>query len=71
MGSRKLGNMPIGKHPPPHPTPWKKILSENPHGKKPPPKKASYNHFHNNLRLFDVLSDFPFTTSKTMLDYYL
>ena len=30
-----------------------------------------YNHFHNILRLFDVLSNFPFTTSETMGDYYL
>ena len=31
----------------------------------------SYNHFHNILRLFNVLSNFPFTTSETMGDYYL
>ena len=30
-----------------------------------------YNQFHNNLRLFDVLPNFPFATSKTMGDYYL
>ena len=30
-----------------------------------------YNHFHNILRLFDVLPNFPFTTSETMRDYYL
>ena len=30
-----------------------------------------YNHFHNILRLFDVLPNFPFTTSETMGDYYL
>ena len=30
-----------------------------------------YNHFHNILRLFDVLINFPFTTSETMRDYYL
>ena len=30
-----------------------------------------YNHFHNILRLFDVLPNFPFTTSGTMRDYYL
>ena len=30
-----------------------------------------YNHFHNILRLFDVLPNFPFTTSETMWDYYL
>ena len=29
------------------------------------------NHFHNILRRFDVLSNFPFTTSETMRDYYL
>ena len=29
------------------------------------------NHFHNILRLFDVLATFPFTTSETMRDYYL
>ena len=30
-----------------------------------------YKHFHNILRLFDVLSNFRFSTSKTMCDYYL
>ena len=30
-----------------------------------------YNHFHNILRLFDVLPNFRFTTSETMGDYYL
>ena len=30
-----------------------------------------YNHFHNILVLFDVLSIFPFTTSETMRNYYL
>ena len=30
-----------------------------------------YNHFHNILRLFDVLPNFPFTTNETMCDYYL
>ena len=30
-----------------------------------------HNHFHNILRLFDVLSNFPYTPSETMLDYYL
>ena len=29
------------------------------------------SHFHNVLRLFDVLPNYPFTTSETMLDYYL
>ena len=28
------------------------------------------NHFHNILRLCDVLTDFHFTTSETMHDYY-
>ena len=27
---------------------------------------STYNHFHNTLRLFDVLPNFPFTTSETM-----
>ena len=31
----------------------------------------SCNHFHNILRLFDVLPDFSFTTSEMMCDYYL
>ena len=31
----------------------------------------SYNHFHNILRLFDVLTNFPFTASETMCNYYL
>ena len=31
----------------------------------------SYNHFHNILKLFDVLPNFLFTTSKTMRHYYL
>ena len=30
-----------------------------------------YNHFHNILRLFDVLPNFPFTKIETMRDYYL
>ena len=34
-------------------------------------EKVPYNHFHNILRLFDVLPNFPFTTSETMGDYYL
>ena len=34
-------------------------------------EKFSYNHFHNILRLFDVLTSFPFTTIETMRDYYL
>ena len=32
---------------------------------------SNYNHFHNILRLLDVLPNFPFTTSETMDDYYL
>ena len=32
---------------------------------------SAYNQFDNILRLFDVLPIFPFTTSKTMGDYYL
>ena len=34
-------------------------------------KILSYNHFHDILRLFDALTNFPFTTSETMRDYYL
>ena len=30
-----------------------------------------YNQLHNILRLLDVLPNFPFTTSETMVDYYL
>ena len=26
----------------------------------------TYNHFHNIMRLFDVLQNFPFTTSETI-----
>ena len=29
------------------------------------------NHFHNILRLFDVLPNFAFKTGRTMRDYYL
>ena len=29
------------------------------------------NHFHNILRLFDVLPNFSFPTTETMSDYYL
>ena len=28
-----------------------------------------HNHFHNIFRLFDVLPNFPFTTSETKCDY--
>ena len=31
----------------------------------------TYNQFHNILRLFNVLPNFPFTTSETMCDYCL
>ena len=31
----------------------------------------AYNHFHNILRLFDILPNFAFTTSEIMRDYYL
>ena len=31
----------------------------------------TYNQFHNILRRFDVLPNFPFTTSETMDNYYL
>ena len=30
--------------------------------------ELSYNHFHNILRLFNVLTNFPFTASETILD---
>ena len=33
-------------------------------------KGFCYNQLHNILRLFDVLPNFPFTTSETMRDYY-
>ena len=29
----------------------------------------NYSHFHNNLRHFDVLPKFPFTTSETKRNY--
>ena len=32
---------------------------------------CSDNQFYNILRLFDVLPDFPFTTSEAIGDYYL
>ena len=31
----------------------------------------AYNHFHNILKVFDVLPNFLFATSETMRDYYL
>ena len=33
--------------------------------------KFFQNHFHDILRLFDVLTNFPFATSETMRNYYL
>ena len=36
-----------------------------------PKCSRTHNHFHNILRLFYVLPNFPFTTSETMCDYYL
>ena len=32
---------------------------------------GTYNHFHNILRLFDVLPSFSFSKSETMQNYYL
>ena len=34
-------------------------------------KEMTCNLFHNILGLFDVLPNFPFTTSETIRDYYL
>ena len=34
-------------------------------------KAITWSYFHNISRLFDVLSNFPFTASETMRDYYL
>ena len=34
-------------------------------------KRGTYDHFHNILRLLDVLPNFPFTASETMRDYYV
>ena len=34
-------------------------------------KNFEDNHFHDFLRLFDVLPSFSFTSSETMRDYYL
>ena len=31
--------------------------------------KGTYNHFHDILRLFDVLPNFPFTRIETKRDY--
>ena len=38
---------------------------------KPIIEIIAHNHFHNILRLFDVLTNFPFNTNETMRDYYL
>ena len=39
---------------------------------KTPSEMFDYNQFHNILRLFDILPNFPFfTASETMCDYYL
>ena len=32
-------------------------------------KVLDYNHGHNIMRIFDVLLNFPFTTSETKPDY--
>ena len=32
---------------------------------------TTYNHFHDILRLFDVLPNFAFTTNEMTRDYYL
>ena len=37
--------------------------------KKKKKKKMGDNHGHNIMRIFDVLPNFPFTTSETKLDY--
>ena len=37
----------------------------------PTSETFAYNHFHNILRLFDILPNFIFTTGETMRDYYL
>ena len=34
-------------------------------------KVSTDNQFHNILRLFDVLPNFPFTTNETMCKYFL
>ena len=38
---------------------------------KGPSRTQKYNHFHNTLRLFNVLPNFPFSTSELMCDYHL
>ena len=48
--------------------PWKPNLSNRIKLKQ---KTSNYNHFHNILRIVDVLPNFPFTISETMGDYYL
>ena len=42
---------------------------QQPIGKTQIPIAKVYNHLHNILRLFDVLPNFPFTTSETMRNY--
>ena len=39
--------------------------------KDEPTYTGCYNHFHNFLRLFDVLTNFGFSTSETIDNYYL
>ena len=39
--------------------------------KDEPTYTGCYNHFHNILRLFDVLTNFGFSTSETIHNYYL
>ena len=34
-------------------------------------KRKIFNHFHNILRLFDVLPNLPFNACETMGDYFL
>ena len=34
-------------------------------------RQGDYHHFHNIFRLFDVLPNFPYTTSETMRNYCL
>ena len=46
-------------------------VNKNIKSKKKKKKKIADNQFHKILILFDVLLNFPFTTSETMGDYYL
>ena len=43
------------------------VINENIKSKR----NLADNQFHNILRLFDVLPNFPFTTSETVSYYYL